>query len=230
MKVIVVLAAISYVSFLLLPAFLYQVLRLPDEVWTPLLNSVLYSTVATFIVLPVAMLLAFYISRRSMGGIMPLLTFSTAIPHTAVGLLLLPLFTRAGIVDTAPAVVVSMVVVSLPIGIGTLVATFTSTQRSLDEVLQPLGLDDFQILWFHVRTSAMGVLTSFLLTWLRSFSELGAFLIVANRPTTVGIHLLELFHKGGAAASVPYAVLLGFIGLLFSTTLFLISRRTSAVV
>ncbi len=54
-------------------------------------------------------------------------TFSTAVPHTAIGLLLLPLFARLGIVDTFPATVAAMAVVSTPIGIGTLATLFSTS-------------------------------------------------------------------------------------------------------
>jgi len=52
-------------------------------------------------------------------------TFSTAVLHTAISLLLLPLFARLGIVDTFPAIVEAMAVVSTLIGIGTLATLFS---------------------------------------------------------------------------------------------------------
>ncbi|MCS6769316.1 MAG: hypothetical protein NZ570_02630 [Candidatus Caldarchaeum sp.] len=229
LKASVLFIAALYVSVIIAPSFLYQGLLPPPDPYTPLLNTVFFSTVAALIVFPAALLLAFFISKRGVGGVIPLLTFSAAIPHTAIGLLLLPLFTRLGIVDTAPAIIISMMVVSLPVGVGALIATFTSAQRSLDEFLQPLGLNDLQIIWFHVKSSAVGVAAAVILMWLRNFSELGAFLIVANRPATVGIYLFELFNKGGAAASILYSIVLALIGIVFSAGLYLISRRSAVV-
>lgn len=214
-----------YVFFLLGPGFLYQGLVLPQDPYTSLINTVLTASAATLVAFPIALLLAFYATKRGLGGIIPFITFSTAIPHTAVGLLLLPLFSRLGMVDTAPAVIISMIVVSLPIGVGSLTSVFAVSQRSLDEFLQPLGLNELDILWLHMKAAILGVVTSVILMWLRSFSELGALLIVANRPVTVGVYLFELFNKEGAAASILYAVFVAAIGLAFSMLLYFISRR-----
>ncbi|MDW8063278.1 MAG: hypothetical protein RMI43_03825 [Candidatus Caldarchaeum sp.] len=225
LRYVVLSLAVFYFLVLTVPGFLYPGLSFPADFFTPLFNTMAYSTAATLAGLPVALLLAFYASRREIGGIIPVLTFSTAIPHTAIGLLLLPLFTRFGIVDTAPAIIVAMIIVSLPIGTGSLISAFASTQKSLDEFLQPLGLNDLQIIGLHVRASSLGVVASVILMWLRCFSELGAFLIVANRPLTVGVYLFELFNRGGAAAAVLFSLVLAVTGLLFSTVLYVISRK-----
>ncbi|MEM2973475.1 MAG: ABC transporter permease subunit [Candidatus Caldarchaeum sp.] len=224
LKTAVVIAAFSYPLLLLTPGFLYPGLYLAPDPVTPLVNTVVFSSFATVLAFPAALILAFYASKRGLAWITPLLTFSTAIPHTALGLLLLPLFTRLGFIDTAPAIIISMIVVSLPIGIGVLTSTFSSAQRSLDDFLQPLGLSDPQIIWMHLRAIPSGIVVSSLLMWLRNFSELGVFLIVANRPQTVGIYLFSIFNQGGAAASILYAILFGLIGLAFSFLLYLVSR------
>jgi ABC-type sulfate transport system permease component len=62
------------------------------------------------------------------------------------------------------------------------------------------------------------------LMWLRSFSELGAFLIVGMRPATVGVYLYETFLRLGTAPAVTVALLVAVFGLVFSTLLFLLAR------
>ncbi|MEM1949670.1 MAG: ABC transporter permease subunit [Nitrososphaerota archaeon] len=229
LKALALSTAVFYVAFLLGPGFLYQTLTFPPDPYTSLANTVITASAATVAAFPIAVLLAFYAMKRGLKGLMPLITFSTAIPHTAVGLLLLPLFSRLGIVDTAIAVVISMMVVSLPIGVGSLASVFSGGQKSLDEFLQPLGLNDLHIIWLHTRAEVFGVATSIILMWLRCFSELGALLIVANRPATVGVYLFELFNREGAAASVPYALIVAFIGLAFSTLVYFVSKRSWVV-
>mgnify|MGYP001773793260 CR=1 FL=1 len=71
----------------------------------------------------------------------------------------------------------------------------------------------------------MGGAVSFLLMWLRAFSELGALLIVGNRPPTVGVYMFELFQSSGAETSVPYALIVATIGIAFSGLLYIISWR-----
>ncbi|MEM3096072.1 MAG: hypothetical protein QW756_02920 [Nitrososphaerota archaeon] len=225
LRFLAIAVTMFYVSFLLGSGFLYQGLVLPPDPYTSLINTVLTASAATLFAFPIALILAFYTTKRGLGGMIPFITFSTAIPHTSIGLLLLPLFTRLGMVDTAPAVIISMMVVSLPIGVGSLASVFAVSQKSLDEFLQPLGLNELVILWLHMKAAVLGVVTSVILMWLRSFSELGALLIVANRPVTVGVYLFELFNRGGAAASILYAVLVAAIGLAFSTLLYFVSRR-----
>lgn len=218
-----------YVAVLFSGVFLYERLLLPPDPVTSLVNTVFAASVSTAIVFPVSLFVSFYMVRRGMGGVLPFLTFSTAIPHTAVGLLLLPLISSLGIVDTAPAVIISMIVVSTPIGVGTLSSVFSSMGKSLDEYLQPLGIGELHIVLLHVRGALAGVFTAAILIWLRGFSELGALLIVANRPVTVGIYLFELFNRGGAALSVLYAVVVALIGLSFSVLLHLLSRKSTGV-
>ncbi len=229
LKIAVLSLAVFYVFLLLVPGFLYVRPAPPPDPFTSIFNTFLMASAATAVALPTALLLSFYAVKRGLGAIVPAITFSTAIPHTAVGLLLLPLFARLGLVDTAPAVVISMVVVSLPVGVGTLSSVFSNFNRSLDEFLQPLGIGDLQIAWLHVKGAVRAVIISAILVWLRCFSELGALLIVANRPVTVGIYVFELFSSGGAAASIPYAMLVALIGFIFSTVLYIISRRAELI-
>lgn len=228
-RAFVFLVVAAYLSLFLMPLILYQDLRLPPDPYTSLINTVLSASIATALGFPLAVFLAFYAIKRGLGGVLPLVTFTTAVPHTAVGLLLLPIFSRLGLVDTVFAVVFSMLFVSLPIGVGSMASIFSSAEKSLDEFLRPLGLNDMQIIWLHVRGAVIGTVTSAALMWLRCFSELGAFLIVANRPLTVGVYLLELFNRGGASLSIIYAVVVGLIGLIFSVVLYLLSRRTEGV-
>ncbi len=223
-KLLIISGGLLYFGILMIPPMVLHPLQLPPGFETSLTTTASASTAATLISLPAALLLTFYGLRRGVGAILPAITFSTAVPHTAIGLLLLPLFARLGIVDTFPAVVAAMVIVSTPIGIGTLATLFSHHGKNLDEFLQALSLNDFSIIWFYLRSAPMSVASTILLMWLRSFSELGAFLIVAMRPATVGVYLYETFLKLGTGPAVTVALLVAFFGLIFSTILFLLAR------
>jgi hypothetical protein len=139
-KFLVLFTALLYFGVLVIPPIATQPPTLPPGFETALATTAAASTISTAISLPAALLFAFYGLRRGLAPVMPAVTFSTAVPHTAVGLLLLPLFARLGVVDTFPAVVAAMSVVSTPIGVGTLSTLFSNRNKGLDEFLQTLSL------------------------------------------------------------------------------------------
>jgi ABC-type sulfate transport system permease component len=223
-KFLVLFTALLYFGVLVIPPIATQPPTLPPAFETALATTAAASTISTAISLPASLLFAFYGLRRGLAPVMPAVTFSTAVPHTAVGLLLLPLFARLGVVDTFPAVVAAMSVVSTPIGVGTLSTLFSNRNKGLDEFLQTLSLNDLAIIWLYLRSAPTTVASTVLLMWLRSFSELGAFLIVGMRPATVGVYLYETFLRLGTAPAVTVALLVAVFGLVFSTLLFLLAR------
>lgn len=226
LKISVVVAAAIYVAVLFLPPLLYRRLTLPPDLYTSIINTVLAASIASLLAFPLAVMLGFYVAARGLAIILPFLMFATAIPHTAIGLMVLPLFLALNIVDTWPAVVVTMMIVSLPLGVGSVASGLSGTVKSLDEFLSVLGVGELRNIWIHMRVMGLGWAVSFLLMWLRAFSELGALLIVAYRPSTVGVYMFELFQTGGAEAAVPYAVIVAALGIAFSSLLYLISWRS----
>jgi len=223
-KVLFVAAGLFYFGVLMVPPLIIHSFHPPSGFESALATTATASTIATVFSLPAAMLFTFYGLRRGVAAVLPAVTFSTAVPHTAIGLLLLPLFARIGIVDTFPAVVAAMVVVSTPIGVGTLATLFSQHNKNLDEFLQTLSLNDLSIIWLYLRSAPTTIASTVLLMWLRSFSELGAFLIVAVRPATVGVYLYETFLRLGSGPAVGVALLVAVLGLVFSTVLFLLAR------
>ena len=225
LKIIVLVSVATYVGALFLPPLLYQRLTLPSNPYNALLNTIFAASIASLLVFPLAMLIGFYVAARSLALILPFLMFATAIPHTAIGLMLLPLFSALKIVDTWLAVIIAMMVVSLPLGVGSMASSLSSAAKSLDEFLTVLGVGELRNIWIHLRAVGLGGAVSFLLIWLRAFSELGVFLIVAYRPSTVGVYLFELFQTGGAETAVPFSIIVAAIGMAFSGLLYIISWR-----
>jgi ABC-type sulfate transport system permease component len=220
-RLLPLLIAAGYALIIVVPPLFYDVDGIPPEAYQALVYTALASTISTSSTLPPAILLSFYGVRRKLGIIIPITTFSTAIPHTALGLLLLPLYSSIGLVDTSLAIITSMMIVCLPIGVGAMTSMFSASNKALDEFLQPLGVGDLRIIRLYMACAARPVITAAILMWLRGFSELGVFLIVAQRPPTVGVYLYEVFLKAGASSAVPLALLLALTGFIFSTSLYL---------
>jgi len=225
LRLVVVLIAACYLALFFIPSTVYRGLMIAPDLTVSLVNTFALASVSTALAFPLAVFLGFYVSRRGVGPILPFLMFTTAIPHTAIGLLLLPFFTVLGLVDTAQAVVLTMAAVSLPLGVGSLASAFSASAKSLDEFLSALGVGELRNIMLNLRAAKTASVVSFLLMWLRAFSELGALLIVANRPVTVGVYLFELFNRGGAALAVPYGIAVALIGLAFSFLLYHVSMR-----
>ncbi|MEM0337706.1 MAG: hypothetical protein QXN23_07030 [Candidatus Caldarchaeum sp.] len=225
LKIIVLAAAIMYIAVLFLPPLLYQRLTLPPDPYTSIVNTALAASIASLLAFPLAVLLGFYVSARGLAVVLPFLMFATAIPHTAIGLMVLPLFLALNIVDTWLAVIITMMIVSLPLGVGSVASGLSATVKALDEFLSVLGVGELRNIWIHMRAMGLGWAVSFMLMWLRAFSELGALLIVSYRPSTVGVYMFELFQTGGAEAAVPYAIIVATLGMVFSGLLYIISWR-----
>jgi len=225
LKLVALIVTAAFVASFFVPPALYQGLTLPSDILTSLVNTIVSASIASALVFPFAVLLGFYVSRRGLGILLPFMMFTTAIPHTAIGLLLLPLFTALNLVDTSMAVVLTMSAVSLPLGVSTISSGFSTALRSLDEFLTSMGIGESRNILIHLRAAKTVAAISLLLMWLRAFSELGALLIVANRPVTVGVYLFELFNRGGAAFAVPYSLVVALIGLSFSFLLYFASNR-----
>jgi ABC-type sulfate transport system permease component len=225
LKIFVLAAAIMYIAVLFLPPLLYQRLTLPPDPYTSIVNTALAASIASLLAFPLAVLLGFYVSARGLAVVLPFLMFATAIPHTAIGLMVLPLFLALNIVDTWLAVIITMMIVSLPLGVGSVASGLSATVKALDEFLSVLGVGELRNIWIHMRAMGLGWAVSFMLMWLRAFSELGALLIVSYRPSTVGVYMFELFQTGGAEAAVPYAIIVATLGMVFSGLLYIISWR-----
>lgn len=205
---------VSYFLVLSLPSLVvYGVVQAPGFL-EALATTAAYSTIATLIVLPLSTLLGYALSFKDKAKYMePLILFSTAIPHTAIGILLSPLIYGLRIADTGVAIIVGMVIVSTPIAMGVLRTSFSSQGTELQEYLRAMGVNGRTILWIYFRSSPVGILVASLLGWFRSFSELGAFLIIAQRPKTVGIYLYEEFLRMGPQVVASASLLLLGIAL-----------------
>ena len=195
-----------------------------ESVW----NTVLYASVATILCIPAAALLGYGATRLRLRFAYALILFSTAIPHTAIGVLLAPLMSSLGLFDTPGAVVFSMWIVSLPYATAIVRASLEGLGREFEEYLRCMGVGGFRLLYLHAKAASYGFAAAAMLAWLRAFSELGVLLLIAPRPITVGIQIYEIFLKYGAETVTTASLLLVPVGVVSVYLLSLVEKRAAA--
>lgn len=199
----------TYFVLLSLPALLFYMPTLSPKFLETLTSTALHATISTVFVIPVSIVIGYVFTLRREGRYLtPLILSTTAIPHTALGVLLSPMVFSLNLTDTSIAIILGMFVVSTPIGVGVMRASFAALGVELEEFLRGMGVRGFRLQWFYLRASPISLLLAALLSWFRSFSELGVFLIVAQRPQTVGIYIFEEFLKSGPSAVVSASLVL----------------------
>ncbi|MEM4298112.1 MAG: hypothetical protein QW815_07080 [Nitrososphaerota archaeon] len=220
-----VIVSVAYFLLLSLPAVIvFGTAPSPSFFWI-IASTATYATASSLIVLPVSFILGFALAFRPTGSyITPLILFSTAIPHTAIGVLLAPTVFSLKITDTGAAIVLGMFVVSLPIGVGVMRASFAAQGVELEEFLRSMGVRGLRLQWFYLRASPASVLLAALLSWFRAFSELGVFLIVAQRPQTVGIYIFEEFLKSGPTSVVSASQVLLAVAIVLTLVMVVLER------
>jgi ABC-type sulfate transport system permease component len=210
----------TYLAVFTVPTLATQRLAFTPQLLGPLITTAFYSSLATAIVIPLSLLTSLG-SLRSEGRIITALTtFPTAIPHTAIGVLLAPIFFRTGLHDTGLAVLTGMLVVCLPIGFGVFRSYLASlAETGYLEFLASLRVGGHRLILLILRSSKAALISAALLCWFRAFSELGVFFIIAQRPLTVGIYIYETFMRAGFEEVAGAALILLLVALLVSIAL-----------
>ena len=138
--------------------------------------------------------LAYILSRRSFPGkgiVEALVDLPLTIPHTVVGIALLYVFGRKGIVGrpvaaltglqfwgTTAGIVISMLFVSVPYTVNSARIGFEGVDRDLEKVARVLGAGPWSIFGrVTLPLARRGILTGLMLTFARSISEFGAVII-----------------------------------------------------
>jgi molybdate/tungstate transport system permease protein len=217
--------AAAYASLLLILPLLLVGPTIGVEALRAILNSALFALASAALCLLPAALVAYATMNAKGSPLFPLVSFSTAVPHTALGALLLPLAKALGIIDTGAAVLLAMFTVSLPLATVTLRSTFLALGPGLEQMLKPLGLGRLSVFAMYLRAAPSGLLLAALVAWLRAFSELGALLLIAFRPITAGIYVYEAFYAMGLGPVVGASLLMGGMGLLLASSLLLFEQR-----
>ncbi len=202
--------------------------------------SIATSTVSATIAVAVAAAPAYLAARR--GGfiartIASMQLLILGLPPVGVGISLLISVTKApivsdavealGLVYTERAIVLAQTVISLPLALSVLTATFTYIPRSLEEAAAVYGASGMDVARLVViPLAAPGIAAAWLLSFFRSMGEFGASLVLAGatpgKSETLPIamyNMLSLADLRAAAALMSLSVLMGLAVVAIASSL-----------
>lgn len=204
-------------------------------------DALALSIAAAFITVLIAALaglpLAYLLARGTFPGkpiIAAIVDLPLAVPHTIVGIALLLVFGREGIIGapanallgirfwgTIAGIVVAMLFVSVPFTVNAARIGFEAVDPRLEKVARTLGMGPWRTLW-HVTLplSRRSIVAGLTLTYARSISEFGAVVILVYYPMTAPVQIYDLFLRFGLDEASAAAVLL----LLVAVALFIALR------
>lgn len=200
---------------------------------------------STLAILPLGVIAAWSLSQRptpAKGLVETVLSLPLVLPPTAVGLLLLELLRRNGVVGrlldhmgiqvvfTWKAVMLAAAVMSFPLLVRPARAAFEEIDPRLGDVARTLGAGRLGVfLRVSLPLAWRGILTGALLAFSRSLGEFGATIVVAGnipgRTQTLALAIFERAELGKDSAAlrlVAVTVLIAFVAVYGSE---LIARR-----
>jgi molybdate/tungstate transport system permease protein len=210
------------------------------EFWSSLEVTVLASLIALAVIVLLGVPLGYLLARRNFPGkawVSSAVTLPVLVPHLVVGLALLlwvmpgtvvgGLLDRAGLTvfDTIWGVVLVMVYVGASYTVLASEQAFLAVDRSTVEAVRTLGATSTDaFLDVTLPLSLRGILAGALLSWARSISEIGGFLILAytvipsppySGPVTnpAPVYIFNLYQEGALGAAASAAALLLLIAL-----------------
>ena len=197
--------------------------------------TVLMAGVATLVMLPPGICVAWILARRQFYGrsvLETVVTLPLVVPPVATGLILLKLLGRRGlfgglidaigvdVVFTWKAVVVAMAVMGFPLLVRSARAGFEAVDRRYEGVAATLGARPLKVFWtISLPLARRGVLAGAVLGFSRAIGEFGATVMIAgslpgSRTLSVGIYRhAELGQDTAAAILIIAAVAIGFVAV-----------------
>ncbi len=205
----------------------------PEE-WQIVRFTLGVSTLATALILPPGLLLAWLLARHRWPGrslVETLVALPLVLPPVATGFLLLKLAGRRGplgrtlddlgldVVFTWRGVVLAMAVMSLPLLVRGARVAFEEVDPRLEQMARTLGAGPARVfLTVTLPLAARGILGGTLLAFARAIGEFGATIVVAGnipgRTTTLSLAIYQLIQLGrddaafrllGAATAIAFA-------------------------
>jgi molybdate/tungstate transport system permease protein len=182
--------------------------------------------------------LAYILSRAAFPGkgiVEVLVDLPLTVPHTVVGIALLYVFGRTGIIGqpiarltglnfwgTISGIVIAMLFVSVPYTVNSARIGFESVDPRLEKVARTLGAGPWRVFsCVTLPLARRGIITGLMLTYARSISEFGAVIILSYYPMTAPVKIYDLFLQSGLGDSSAMAVLFLTVVLI----LFIILRQ-----
>jgi molybdate/tungstate transport system permease protein len=206
------------------------------SLWNSVSLSFLTAVVSLIVGIPTAFLMAKGMFGKFENVVETLVDLPLAIPHTVVGIALLFIIGRKGMIGsifynsfgfkmtgTRLAIVVAMLFVSLPYTISSSREGFKKVDVSLVKSAMTLGAPMHSIFKnIYLPLSKSAIFSGFMLTWARAISEFGAVVILAYYPMTAPVKIYDAFtqyslNTSGAIAAYLLLVCLSiFLTLRFS--------------
>jgi len=209
--------------------------------WDILRVSLLVSTGATLLLIPIALLLARLLSRGRGWWKRPLevlITLPLVLPPTVTGFLLLVLFGRYGpfgrllaplgleVAFTAGGAVLACMVVALPLAVRPLAVAMSQIDPSLPKAARTLGASEWRIFWdITLPLSLRGLVAGVLLAFARSLGEFGATIIVAGNIPGITQTLPLAIYTAVTTGREQSALLLTLVSVGLAVLLVLILAR-----
>ena len=205
------------------------------EEWAIVGFTLRVAALATLLILPPGLLLAWALARRHWRGkslVETAVALPLVMPPVATGLLLLKLFGRRSgiggfleralgieVVFTWRAVVVAMMVMSFPLLVRGARIALQEVDPRLEQIARTLGAGEARIfLTITLPLAARGIVGGLLLAFARSLGEFGATVLVAGnipgRTSTLSLaiyNFVQLGRDGQAFRLLAISVVLAFL-------------------
>jgi molybdate transport system permease protein len=213
---------------------------LTPEEWTAIRLTLRVATLATALALPVGLALGLLLARARFVGkslLETVVALPLVMPPVATGLVLLKLFGRRGplggflkrafdvdVVFTSKAVVLAMMVMSLPLLVRGARVAFEGVPGRLEAVARTLGASEARVfLTVTLPLALRGIVGGTLLGFARALGEFGATIVVAGsiagRTETISLGIYGAIQLGDDAAAyrlLAVSVLVAF-GAVFAS-------------
>ena len=218
------------------------------DVWQIAWFTVACAALATFVMIPPGVLIAWLLARRQFPGravIEALVSLPLVVPPVATGLLLLMVFGRRGsigrilervgidVVFTWKAVVLAMAIMGLPLLVRTARAGFEQVNDRYEHVAATLGAPPLRVfLTISLPLAWPSVLAGAVLGFARALGEFGATIVVAGsipgQTRTLAVAIYSSAETGQdtqALVLVLVSVTIAFVALWAAN--WLVARRTA---
>jgi molybdate transport system permease protein len=198
------------------------------------------SVLATLLILPPGVLIAWLLARKQWPGkalLETVVMLPLVLPPVATGLILLKLFGRRGaigsflekrlsleVVFTWRGVLIALAVMSFPLLVRSARIAFAEVNPRLEQVARTLGATPGRVFFSITLPLAMrGILGGAVLAFGRALGEFGATMLVAGaipgKTATLSVtiyNLIQLGHDAAAARLVLISIVLSFGAVLAS--------------
>jgi len=187
-----------------------------DE-WQVVFFTLRIAALSTALIVPPGLALGWLLARYQWRGksiVETIIALPLVMPPVATGLILLHLFGRRGaigaflyqnfdldVVFTWRAVVLAMMVMSIPLLVRTARVAFEDVNPRLEQIARTLGASDMRVFFtVTLRLAVRGILGGILLAFARSLGEFGATILVAGnipgRTSTLAVSIYNFVQLG----------------------------------